>query len=72
VDAAQSFGVLDIDLSDMQPDFFTGSAHKWPGGPREVGVLYINKRVESRLWPSVVSLYAGAVGASRRFEAELR
>jgi selenocysteine lyase/cysteine desulfurase len=68
VDAAQSFGVLDIDLSDMQPDFFTGSAHKWPCGPREVGVLYINKRVESRLWPSVVSLYAGAVGASRRFE----
>ena len=48
VDGAQSFGVLDIDLSDMQPDFFTGSAHKWPCGPRECGVLYVNKRVESR------------------------
>jgi selenocysteine lyase/cysteine desulfurase len=65
VDAAQSFGVLDIDLSDMQPDFFTGSAHKWPCGPREVGVLYVNPRAKASLWPSVVSLYAGGVGVSR-------
>jgi selenocysteine lyase/cysteine desulfurase len=65
VDGAQSFGVLDIDLSDMQPDFFTGSAHKWACGPREVGVLYVSSRVQSRLLPSVVSLYSGAVGLSR-------
>ncbi|HEY3380889.1 MAG TPA: aminotransferase class V-fold PLP-dependent enzyme [Vicinamibacterales bacterium] len=65
VDAAQSFGVLDIDLSDMQPDFFTGSAHKWPCGPREVGVLYVNRRVQAQLWPSVISLYAGALGISK-------
>ncbi len=69
VDAAQSFGVLDIDLSDMQPDFFTGSAHKWPCGPREVGVLYINTRAQSKIWPSVISLYPGAVGISKTFEA---
>jgi isopenicillin-N epimerase len=69
VDGAQSFGVLHIDLMEMQPDFFTGSAHKWPCGPKEFGVLYINPQAESRLWPSVISLYGGAVGASRRFEA---
>ena len=68
VDAAQSFGVLDIDLSDMQPDFFTGSAHKWPCGPREVGVLYIRRDALPRVSPSIISLYAGAVGASTRFE----
>jgi isopenicillin-N epimerase len=68
VDAAQSFGVLDIDLSDMQPDFFTGSAHKWPCGPREAGVLYVNRSAQPRLWPSVVSLYTGAVGVSRTHE----
>lgn len=69
VDGAQSFGVLDIDLADMQPDFFTGSAHKWPCGPKEFGVLYINRKAESRIWPSIISLYAGEVGASKRFEA---
>lgn len=69
VDAAQSFGVLDIDLSDMQPDFFTGSAHKWPCGPRENGVLYIAKQAQPRIAPSLISLYAGEVGISRTFEA---
>jgi selenocysteine lyase/cysteine desulfurase len=68
VDGAQSFGVLDIDLADMQPDFFTGSAHKWPCGPREVGVLYIRKDALPKLSPSIISLYAGATGASTTFE----
>ena len=27
----------------MQPDFYSGSAHKWPCGARECGVLFVNK-----------------------------
>jgi selenocysteine lyase/cysteine desulfurase len=69
VDGAQSFGVLDVDLSDMQPDFYTGSAHKWPCGARENGVLYVNRAAQDRLAASVISLYGGAVGVSRRLEA---
>jgi isopenicillin-N epimerase len=69
VDGAQSFGILDIDLGDMQPDFFTGSAHKWPCGPKELGVLFVNRNAQSRVWPSIISLYPGAVGASKTFEA---
>ena len=69
VDGAQSFGVLDVDLSDMQPDFYTGSAHKWPCGPKETGLLYVNRLVHDRIFPSVVSLYPGAVGISRTMEA---
>jgi isopenicillin-N epimerase len=69
VDGAQSLGLMDVDLSDMQPDFYAGSGHKWPCGPKEVGVLYVNKSVHSRLWPSIVSAYPGAVGLSRTFES---
>ena len=69
VDGAQSFGVFDVDLSDMQPDFYTGSAHKWPCGPKENGILYVNARVHDRIKPSIVSLYAGEVGISRTLEA---
>ena len=69
VDGAQSFGVLDVDLSDIQPDFYTGSAHKWPCGPKETGVLYVNPRSHARISPSVVSLYPGSVGISRTLEA---
>lgn len=69
VDGAQSFGVLDVNLAAMQPDFFTGSAHKWPCGPKETGLLFVNKAVHDRIKPSIVSLYPGDVGISRTLEA---
>ena len=68
VDGAQSFGLMDVDLSDMQPDFYSGSAHKWPCGPKENGVLYINKSAQSKIWASIFSAYPGRVGVSRTFE----
>jgi isopenicillin-N epimerase len=69
VDGAQSFGLLDVNITDMSPDFYTGSAHKWPCGARECGVLYINARVHKHIWPSIYSAYPGAVGISRTFES---
>lgn len=69
VDGAQSFGVLDVDLSEIQPDFYTGSAHKWPCGPKEAGLLYVNRRAHALIAPSIISLYGGAVGISRTLEA---
>jgi|SRR6185503_8907828 len=68
VDGAQSFGVLDIDLGTMKPDFFTGSAHKWPCGPKEKGVLFVNRAVHDRIQPTIIGVYGGAVGLSRTLE----
>ena len=68
VDGAQSFGLLDVDLADMQPDFYWGSAHKWPCGASECGVLFVNKAAQPRLWPSIYSAYPGA----RRVLAHVR
>jgi len=68
VDGAQSFGLMDVDLSRIQPDFYSGSGHKWLCGPKETGVLYVRKEVQERLWPSVISAYTGEVGLSRRHE----
>ncbi|HYU79037.1 MAG TPA: aminotransferase class V-fold PLP-dependent enzyme, partial [Vicinamibacterales bacterium] len=68
IDGAQTFGLLDVDLSDIQPDFYSGSAHKWPCGARECGVLYVSARVHDRLWGSIYSAYPGAVGISRKVE----
>jgi selenocysteine lyase/cysteine desulfurase len=69
VDGAQTFGVLDVNLAEMQPDFYTGSAHKWPCGARENGLLYVNRAVHDRIAPSVISLYGGRTGISRSMEA---
>jgi selenocysteine lyase/cysteine desulfurase len=69
VDGAQSFGLLDVDLREMDPDFYGGSGHKWPCGPKEAGVLFINRRSASRIWPSIYSAYPGAIGISKSFES---
>ena len=69
LDGAQSFGLLDVNLADIQPDFYSGSAHKWPCGARECGVLFINARAQKQIWPSIYSAYPGAVGISKTFES---
>jgi selenocysteine lyase/cysteine desulfurase len=52
----------------MQPDFYSGSAHKWPCGPKENGVLYINKAAQPKIWATIFSAYPGRVGVSQTFE----
>jgi selenocysteine lyase/cysteine desulfurase len=68
LDGAQTFGALNVNLGDIKPDFYTGSAHKWPCGPKECGVMFVNKDVHDRIWPSVIGVYPGAVGISRKLE----
>lgn len=70
VDSAQAFGVLDVNLGEIKPDFFTGSMHKWLCGPKEKGILYVNKAVQDRIAPTIYGVYGGAVGIARTFEAE--
>ena len=55
LDGAQSFGSLDVDLSDIGCDSYAASAHKWLMGPLEAGVLYIRAERSAEVWPSVVS-----------------
>ena len=69
IDGAQTFGWMDVNLRELDPDFYSGSAHKWPCGARECGVLFVNARVHDRISPASYSAYPGAVGISRRLEA---
>ncbi len=69
VDGAQSFGLMDVNLREMDPDFYSGSAHKWACGPKEAGVLFINRRSQEKIWPSIYSAYPGAIGVSKTFES---
>jgi isopenicillin-N epimerase len=55
VDGAQSFGLLDLNLKEMDCDFYTGSTHKWLMGPLENGILYIRKENNDRVWPNIIS-----------------
>jgi selenocysteine lyase/cysteine desulfurase len=64
---AQSFGVLDIDLAAMKPDFYTGSMHKVArAARRKKGLLYANRAVHDRIHPSVIGVAtAERLGLSR-------
>jgi len=70
IDGAQTFGSQVIDLHDLGCDFYTGSAHKWFMGPREVGLLYVRKDRISDLWASIVGVgYTPAIeGSAKKFE----
>ena len=68
LDGAQSVGLFDVDLREIDPDFYSGSAHKWPCGARECGVLFVNTRAQEKIWPVSYSAYPGAVGISRKME----
>ena len=59
VDGAQTWGVRPLNLRSMDCSSFSGSAHKWLMGPREVGLLYIRSRHIEQLSPSIVGLYWG-------------
>ncbi|MXZ73170.1 MAG: aminotransferase class V-fold PLP-dependent enzyme [Acidobacteria bacterium] len=55
VDGAQSWGALDVNLRDLGCDSYTGSAHKWFLGPKEVGLLYVRADRVEDIWPGVVA-----------------
>ena len=55
LDGAQTFGALDVNLSDIACDSYAASAHKWLMGPLEAGILFIRAERSAEVWPSVVS-----------------
>jgi selenocysteine lyase/cysteine desulfurase len=55
VDGAQTWGALDVNLAEIGCDSFSGSAHKWFMGPKEVGMLYVNENVIDGIWPAIVA-----------------
>lgn len=48
VDAAQSAGILDIDVEEMNIDLLAIPGHKGLMGPHGTGVLYVGERVDLR------------------------
>jgi selenocysteine lyase/cysteine desulfurase len=51
VDGAQTFGQLDFKISDINPDYFGTSLHKWLCAPFGTGFLYVKRELITSLWP---------------------
>ncbi|WP_248959069.1 aminotransferase class V-fold PLP-dependent enzyme [Sphaerisporangium perillae] len=60
VDAAHAPGMLELDLSELGADFWTGNLHKWAFGPRPSGVLAVAPAWRDRVEPLIPSFYQEA------------
>ena len=59
VDAAQSVGMIPVDLAGLGCDSCAFSGHKWLGGPHETGVLYIRQSRLEEVAPTGIGAYSG-------------
>jgi hypothetical protein len=67
--APQSFGLFDIDLADISPDFYSGSSTQvGVRRPRIRRAVHQRARAEQHLAGRSYSAYPGAVGISKTFE----
>lgn len=55
LDGAQTFGALDVNLSEIGCDSYSASAHKWLMGPLEAGILWVRGERIPQIWPSIVT-----------------
>jgi L-cysteine/cystine lyase len=56
VDAAQSVGVLPLNLTELGVDFYAFTGHKWLCGPAGVGGLYVRPQSREQLQPTFIGL----------------
>lgn len=71
VDAAQSVGVLSLNLAEVAADFYAFTGHKWWCGPAGVGGLYVHPPAFETLSPTFIGWRGIAVDSSGRPEAVL-
>jgi isopenicillin-N epimerase len=70
VDGAQTFGAMEVRLKELGCDSYSASAHKWPMGPLEAGILFVRAERIEQLWPSIVSAgWSDELEGARKFEA---
>lgn len=55
VDGAHVPGHIDLDIADLDPDYYTGTLHKWMLAPKGSSFLYVKPEFQDDLEPLVVS-----------------
>ena len=54
IDGAHVPGQIELNISDLNPDFYTGTLHKWMLAPKGSSFLYVKKLFQEQIEPLVV------------------
>lgn len=54
IDGAHVPGQMDLNITELNPDFYTGTLHKWMLAPKGSSFLYVKQRFQEMLDPLVV------------------
>lgn len=54
IDGAHVTGQMDLNITELNPDFYTGTLHKWMLAPKGSSFLYVKKDFQEMLDPLVV------------------
>lgn len=55
IDGAHVPGHIELDLKELNPDYYTGTLHKWMLAPKGSSFLYVRKELQNQIDPLVVS-----------------
>jgi isopenicillin-N epimerase len=55
IDGAHVPGHIDLNIQELNPDFYTGTLHKWMLAPKGSSFLYVKKEFQAEIDPLVVS-----------------
>lgn len=64
VDGAHPPGMLDLDISDLGCDMYSGAGHKWLLAGQLTGFFVVREDVQDRIWPSI---YSGPVNGQNLY-----
>lgn len=67
-DSAHGAGMLDMDIHKLGVDFWCSSPYKWMGAPPSVGVFYVKKEVQDRVWPTIAFSGWDTYKTAQRYE----
>lgn len=55
IDGAHAPGQVDLDLNDLEVEYYTGACHKWMMTPKGSSFMYVKRELQDQIFPLVVS-----------------